>query len=170
MWIVSCSEKLKELRAEFFSIEKSIFVIGQSKLRNVAPASGLSSASGAEVFREVFPGGAKLGFWIRLPKQRVWTCGTHCPDTTLPQLTVYCFALQEHRLGSVRSVMEDIKLADNLSWNDFQRAPAVRGRAQTEMSRLWKEYREGGCDGQQLGPAPRTHILLEARHWFRPLY
>ena len=31
----------------------------------------------------------------------------------------------EHRpyasahLGSVRSVMEDIKLADNLSWNDF---------------------------------------------------
>ena len=62
----------------------------------------------------------------------------------------------EHRpyasahLGSVRSVMEDIKLADNLSWNDFQRAPAVRGRAQTEMSRLWKEYREGGCDGEKL--------------------
>ena len=46
--------------------------------------------------------------------------------------------------------MEDIKLADNLSWNDFQRAPAVRGRAQTEMSRLWKEYREGGCDGEKL--------------------
>ena len=46
--------------------------------------------------------------------------------------------------------MEDIKLADNLSWQDFQRAPPVRGRAQTEMSRLWKEYREGGCDGEKL--------------------
>ena len=46
--------------------------------------------------------------------------------------------------------MEDIKLADNLSWNDFQRAPPMRGRTQTEMSRLWKEYREGGCDGEKL--------------------
>ena len=63
---------------------------------------------------------------------------------------------QEHRpyasahLGSVRSVMEDIKLADNLSWNDFQRAPPVRGRTKTEMSRLWEEYREGGCRAAKL--------------------
>ena len=45
--------------------------------------------------------------------------------------------LSAHRLGSVRSAMEDIKLADNLSWNDFQQAPAVKGRTQAEMSRLW---------------------------------
>eukprot|EP01045_Picozoa_sp_COSAG04_P049722 COSAG04_NODE_19747_length_409_cov_0.709677_1_plen_42_part_10 len=42
--------------------------------------------------------------------------------------------------------MGDIKLADHLSWNDFQRAPPVRGRTQAEMSRLWEEYREGGRD------------------------
>ena len=46
--------------------------------------------------------------------------------------------------------MEDIRLADNLSWQDFQRAAPVRGRAQAEMSRLWKEYREGGRDGAKL--------------------
>ena len=46
--------------------------------------------------------------------------------------------------------MGDIKLADHLSWNDFQRAPPVRGRTQTEMSRLWEEYREGGRDGEKL--------------------
>ena len=63
--------------------------------------------------------------------------------------------------------MEDIKLADNLSWNDFQRAPPVRGRAQTEMSRLWEEYREGGCDGEKLKgslasrkPEPRNPSVL----------
>ena len=47
-------------------------------------------------------------------------------------------------------MMEDIKLADDLSWNDFQRAPPVRGRTQTEMPRLWEEYKEGARDGEKL--------------------
>ena len=89
-----------------------------------------------------------MDLWYALPR--------HHSARPRPQLTG-CFALQEHRprisahrLGSVRSVMEDIKLADNLSWNDFQQAPPMRGRTQTEMSRLWEEYREGGRDGAKL--------------------